>query len=265
MAQRNERYRGLFLHTKDTARGDRILTFLCNEGLLSLFMFGGPKNSLRSAALPFVLADIEVYRDSRRDFIKLTGANVLEVFDGIRKSFFHMQSASAASEFLIRTSAFGGEYQQALLMITLLLRELARLDESETRLVLSAFFWDALYPLGLIPDLLRCERCGRLFSEKNSLPGGLLVGESSFLCRSCAEEYGQIRFSTSVMLPFDDKILTCLHSIPRQSYSQAVLLLKSIPSSPDIIKIIESLAEAAAEGPLQSLRILDQTFYRTQI
>jgi hypothetical protein len=41
--------------------------------------------------------------------------------------------------------------------------------------------------------------------------------------------------------------------------------LKSIPSSPDIIKIIESLAEAAAEGPLQSLRILDQTFYRTQI
>lgn len=112
MAQRNERYRGLFLHTKDTARGDRILTFLCNEGLLSLFMFGGPKNSLRSAALPFVLADIEVYRDSRRDFIKLTGANVLEVFDGIRKSFFHMQSASAASEFLIRTSAFGGEYQQ---------------------------------------------------------------------------------------------------------------------------------------------------------
>ncbi|HPN03922.1 MAG TPA: DNA repair protein RecO [Rectinema sp.] len=263
MAQRNERYRGLFLHAKDTARGDRILTFLCNEGLLSLFMFGGPKSSLRSAALPFIVADVEVYHDTRREFIKLTGANVFEVFDGINKSFSHMQSAYAASEFLIRTSAFGGEYPQALSMITALLRELANVDESEALLVLSAFFWNALSPLGLIPDLLSCERCGRSFSEKNSLPGKLLIGESSFLCHNCAEEFRQMGFSTSAMLPFDEKVLTCLRIITKLSYSEALPLLKSASLRPEIIAIIESLAESAAEGPLQSLRVFGETFYGT--
>ena len=69
--------------------------------------------------------------------------------------------------------------------------------------------------------------------------------------------------STSAMLPFDEKVLTCLRSITKLSYSEALPLLKSASLRPEIIAIIESLAESAAEGPLQSLRVFGETFYGT--
>jgi len=255
MAERNERHRGLFLHARDTARGDRIVAFLCSEGLLSLFLFGGPKSSLRSAATPFVSAEIEAYRDKRSDFIKLTGVNILETYEGIQKSFSHMQTASGAAEFVLHTSAFGGEYGQALTMMTSLLRELAGIDEGHAGHALHAFLWNALMPLGLSPDTSACERCGRSFSEKGALPGRLLMGERSLLCAACAEERREQGLPASAMISFDAEVLGCLRAIPQLPYGEAAQMMGSMRSSSNIGAIIESLAESAAEGPLQSLRL----------
>lgn len=255
MAERNERYRGMFLHAKDTARGDRIVTFLCNEGLLSLFVFGGPKSSLRSAAMPFVSAEIEAYRDKRSEFIKLTGVNILETYEGIQKSFSHMQTASGAAEFVLHTSAFGGEYGQALTMMTALLRELSKIDERHAVLALHVFLWKALMPLGLAPDISTCERCGRSFTGKGALPGRLLMGDRSFLCAVCAEERRQQGFPASAMISFDAETLGCLHAVLQLPYGEAAHLMGSTRPSSNVMAIIESLAESAGEGPLQSLRL----------
>jgi len=255
MAERNERYRGLFLHAKDTARGDRIVTFLCKEGILSLFLFGGPKSSLRSVATPYILADIEVYHDRRNDFSKLTGATILETFDSLHTSFSHMQAAAAAAEFVIRTSAFGGEYGLALQMITTLLRELPSIEEDSAPYAMYAFLWNALAPQGLAPDISACEHCGKRFTEQGALPGRLLAGERSFLCARCAEERRREGFPASAMILIDAMVLQCLREILDVSYSQAARCMSVNPSLLHIEAIIESLAESAAEGPLQSLRL----------
>ena len=255
MAERNERYRGLFLHAKDTARGDRIVTFLCKEGILSLFLFGGPKSSLRSVATPYILADIEVYRDRRNDFSKLTGATILETFDSLHESFSHMQAATAAAEFVIRTSAFGGEYGLALQMVTTLLRELPSIEEDLAPYAMYAFLWNALAPQGLAPDISACEHCGKRFTEEGALPGRLLAGERSFLCARCAEERRRQGFPASAMILVDARVFQCLREILNVSYSQAARCMSANPSLLHIEAIIESLAELAAEGPLQSLRL----------
>ena len=255
MSERNERYSGLFLHAKDTARGDRVVSFLCRESLLSLFLFGGSRSQLRSAAVPLVRAEIEVYRDRRSDFVKLTGVNILETYEGIQKSFSHVQAASGAAEFILRTSAFGGEYQSALTMMTSLLRELSDIDEERALLALYAFLWKALEPLGLAPDTEACERCGRSFVEKGALPGRLLMGERALLCGNCAEERRAQGFPASAMLSFDAKDLNCLRGGRQLSYVEASNLLWAAHSSSNITAIIKSLAESASEGPLQSLRL----------
>ncbi len=255
MAERNERYSGLFLHAHDTARGDRIINFLCPEGLLPLFIFGGPKSSLRSSAMPFTLAKIEVYRDSRSDFIKLTGVNVLETFPGVQKSFAHMQAATGAAEFVLRTSAFGGDSSEALGMMIELLRQIEGLGEREAEFALYIFLWKTLGPLGLAPDMERCGRCGRAFSERGCMPGRLLKGEQNILCARCAEERRREGFPSSAMIVFDEETRRCLIAIAAQSYARAAAALASSAARGNSIAIIESLAESAAEGPLQTLRL----------
>ena len=255
MAERNERHSGLFLHAHDTARGDRIVHFLCAEGLLPLFIFGGPKSSLRSGAVPFTLAEIEAYRDARTEFIKLTGVNVLETFPAVQKSFGHMQTATGAAEFVLRTSAFGGDYGEALGMVIELLRNLAVLEETEAELALHIFLWKSLGPLGLAPDTGTCERCGRPFSERGAMPGRLLKGEQSLLCARCAEDRHRQGFPSSAMLLFDEEGRRCLDLVAAQEYSLAAATLEGSPSRASVAAIIESLAETAAEGPLQTLRL----------
>jgi recombinational DNA repair protein (RecF pathway) len=202
-----------------------------------------------------VSAEIEAYRDKRSEFIKLTGVNILETYEGVQKSFSHVQAASGAAEFILRTSAFGGEYDQALTMMTTLLRELSEIDERHAGPALRVFLWKALVPLGLAPDLFTCERCGRSFSGKGALPGRLLMGERGLLCATCAEERRQQGFPASAMLPFDEEALGGLRAILRLSYTEAANIVGSARSFRNIEAIIESLAESAAEGPLQSLRL----------
>jgi len=255
MAERNERHSGLFLHAHDTARGDRIVNFLCPEGLLPLFIFGGPKSSLRSSAMPFTLAEIEAYRDARTEFVKLTGVNVLETFPGVQRSFAHVQSATGAAEFVLRTSAFGGDSSEALGMMIELLRQIDGLSESEAELALHIFLWKSLGPLGLAPDTASCERCGRAFIERGSMPGRLLRGEQSILCARCAEERRLQGFPPSAMIVFDDEARRCLSALAAQPYADATASLAASAARDNIVAIIESLTESAAEGPLQTLRL----------
>ncbi len=255
MAERNERHTGLFLHARDTSRGDRVVDFLCAEGLLPLFIFGGPKSSLRSSAMPFSLAEIEAYRDARTEFIKLTGVNVLETYPGVQQSFAHIQAVTGAAEFVLRTSAFGGDATEALGMMIELLRQAESLNEAEAEFALYIFLWKSLGPLGLAPDTGSCERCGRTFNERGSMPGRLLKGEQSILCARCAEERRLHGFPPSAMIVFDDEARRCLGDMARQSYADAASALVHSAAQDNILAIIESLAESAAEGPLQTMRL----------
>jgi hypothetical protein len=100
-----------------------------------------------------------------------------------------------------------------------------------------------------------CERCGRPFSEKGRLPGRLLLGERGLLCATCAEERRVQGFPASAMIWFDAEALGCLKSILQLSYSDAAHRIGASSSSSSVRTVIESLAESAAEGRLQSLRL----------
>jgi len=81
------------------------------------------------------------------------------------------------------------------------------------------------------------------------------MGERSLLCAACAEERRAQGFPVSAMILFGAEALSCLKTALQRSYGEAAQMLAASSSSSSIKAIIESLAESAAEGPLQSLRI----------
>lgn len=256
MAERSERQRGIFLHTRDTARGDRIATFLSEKGLFSLFLFGGPRSSLKSAAMPYHCADVEIYHDRRTEFLKLTGVEIVETFDAIHGSFGQMQAAAGAAEFIIRTSAFGGDSAHAFRMMLSFLHEVANMEEPLAPWALDAFLWDGLEPLGIAPDTSHCEQCGRPLSGPQSPVALYARGDRGFLCAACGERRIHNGFPQTAIYRLAPQALECLRSLGEFHFSQAAERLASSPARDSLGSIIELLAEQAAEGPLQTILLL---------
>ncbi|MCX8014193.1 MAG: DNA repair protein RecO, partial [Rectinema sp.] len=242
MAERNERYRGIFLHARDTTRGDRVVTFLAEEGLFSLFLFGGPRSSLKSAAMPYHCADVEIYHDRRTEFLKLTGVEIVDTFDAIHGSFGQLQAAAGAAEFIIRTSAFGGDSAHAYRMMLSFLRELEDMSESLAPLALDVFLWDSLEPLGIAPDTSSCEQCGRPLSAAAALPVAYVRGDRGFLCAACGENRLRRVYPAGALFRLDRQALECMRRLKAFHFSDAAGQLDSNQAKDTLSTIIELLA-----------------------
>ncbi|MCX7775017.1 MAG: DNA repair protein RecO [Spirochaetaceae bacterium] len=254
MAERTTRCTGIILHARDTARGDRLVTVLTQEGIQTLFMFGGARSSLRSAASPFMLADLEIYADARSEFRKLTGVTILETYDSLRQSIEHLQAASMAAEFILKTSAFGGEYATALSMLTDLLHELCSCDAGRAIGLGLAFLWKALIPLGLLPDTDACESCGKPLMHTTGTAAWYARGDAGFLCPACAQHRLDTGFPRQAMLVLSGQDLSVLEALahaPRISAAESAHAASSAAAS----RVIAALAERAAEGKLASLHL----------
>jgi len=165
MAERNQSFDALFLHTREGLPGYRIVSVLTAEqGLMDIFVFGGAKSSLRSLATPFVFGKIFIYSDNIKNYKKLNDIAVSESFSGLRDSYARLWSAEVVAEFVMRTSACGGEYPAVLADALDALRLLENAGDEAANLVLCCFLWRMLSVMGLEPDLSSCFSCGRSFS-----------------------------------------------------------------------------------------------------
>ena len=124
-------------------------------------MFGGGKSKLRSLASPWHYGTAWIYRDTAKGLIKLTDFDPLREYQGIRGNLDSIAAASFVSEFMIATSALGGDWADALSLVS---SALSAFDEATSRggkdsravgRAVSLFTVRALEAMGLMPAAIR--------------------------------------------------------------------------------------------------------------
>lgn len=251
MPDRNQSLQALFLRSKDSPSGDRILTMLtAEEGVIDAFVFGGARSSLRSSASPFVFARTLLYTDPVKRYRKLSDLTILETFSGLRESYAKLWSASAISELIVKTSGCGGEYGAVLELTLEALRILDRENDAKADVTLLAYLWKTLGIMGLQPDLETCIRCGKPLLSSAEVGGrgerGALrysAASDGFLCDSCGGDG----------LSLGSKELLCLRDFSVLRLAECAALAPGDSALSSLKGIIYFLAQKAAEGTLLSL------------
>lgn len=286
MAERNQSFDALLLHLRDGLSGYRILNVLTAEqGLLDVFVFGGAKSSLRSLATPFIFGKIFIYSDNVKNYKKLNDISILESFPGLRESYARLWSAEVIAEFIMRTSACGGEYPRVLSSSVEALRFLENADDKAAGLILSCFLWKMLSVMGLEPDFSGCSLCGQKFHTASSnqvwkadaalTPQARLASqaalagqtpqarqssprlwysdyEAAFVCPDCAVGHGESRH----LIPVEDDLLTIFSIFSYNGFAGLPELAASLPAEllARVRHIVFGLAQNAAEGTLLTLK-----------
>lgn len=249
MPDRHQSYDALFLRSRDSPAGDRIVSILTAEdGILDAFVFGGARSSLRASASPFVLAKTFVYSDPVKHYRKLEDMTILESFSGLRESYAKLWSASVIVELIVRTSGCGGEYEKVMDFALQTLRLLEKGRDESADLILLAFLWKILEVMGLQPDLDRCVHCGKELRPDRgdgTADSGLFYSarHEGFVCDSCGEDSAALG---------KDEIL-CLKAFARYAIAECSKLELSEATLASVKGIIFFLTQKAAEGSLLTL------------
>ncbi|MBN2875339.1 MAG: DNA repair protein RecO C-terminal domain-containing protein, partial [Spirochaetales bacterium] len=114
MAARSASFEAILLRSKEVPSGARVVTLLsADDGIVDAFVFGGGKSKLRSLASPWHRGTAWVYRDQAKGLVKLTDFDPALEYPGVRASLDTIAVASFMSEFIIATSALGGDWLDA--------------------------------------------------------------------------------------------------------------------------------------------------------
>ena len=249
MPDRHQSHDALFLRSRDSPAGDRIVSLLTAEdGILDAFVFGGARSSLRASASPFVFAKVFIYSDPVKHYSKLEDLTILESFSRLRESYEKLWSASVVTELIVRTSGCGGEYEKVLDLALRTLRLLEKGEDGSADVILLAFLWKILEVMGLRPDLERCAHCGKEFGEigpDGATELGLFYSalHEGFVCGGCGED------STALG---KDEIL-CLRAFALDSLEDCAKLQPAEETLASVKGIVYFLAQKAAEGSLLTL------------
>jgi len=249
MSDRNQSYDALFLRSRDSPAGDRIVSMLtAEEGILDAFIFGGARSSLRSSASPFVFGRALIYADPVKHFRKLSDLTILESFSRLRESYAKLWSASVIAELIVKTSGCGGEYGEVLELSLQALRVLDGGAEEIADMTLLAYLWKTIGIMGLQPDLDRCSLCGKGLAPSDG-EGSALSGmqysaaQEGFVCDACGDEG----------IPIGQEELRCLRGFSRDGLAESSTLGASDAALSSLKGIIYFLSQKAAEGTLLTL------------
>lgn len=251
MSERNQSFDALFLRSRDSPSGDRIVSVLtADNGIFDAFVFGGARSSLRSSATPFVFGKIFIYSDSVKNYKKLTDLSIVESFSGLRDSYSKLWSANVIAEFILRTSGCGGEYAEVLGLALEALRLLEKEDEEAAQTIILAFLWKILSIMGVQPDLEKCAHCGRaLFPEGGGGSAHFSPSFDGFMCGSCAA--GGSPSEQAISLGSGE--MSILRSFRDEDLSSCTRIQGSAETFAPLKKIIYFLAQKSAEGTLLTL------------
>ena len=196
MAQRTSSFDSVVLRSRESPSGARIITLLSDEaGLVDAFVFGGPKSRLRSLASPWHEGRAWIYRDSAKDFVTLRDFDAIREFPGLRTDLDAISAASLAAEFIMATSALGGDWMDAKNLFvdfvqaldTLVLEHHSRLKASVDRCVI-LFCVRAIQAMGLMPDMGECSACAGAIRPDAVHSYSRRYG--GFMCTACSAGAG---------------------------------------------------------------------------
>jgi len=249
MASRSASFEAVILRSKEVPSGARVVTLLsADEGLVEAFVFGGGKSKLRSLASPWHRGRAWIYRDAAKGLVKLTDFDPLREFQGIRGTLDAIAAASFVSEFITATSALGGDWADALELVT---GTLAALDEAASRAeprytdrVVSLFALRALEAMGLMPDPAECSTCAGAIRRDALHSYSRRSG--GFVCARCANLEPD-----AIAVP--QGALAWLESAGRKSFGEAVRVGLGDEASAALKACALDLCRKAADTPLRTL------------
>lgn len=259
MAQRTSSFDSIVLRSRESSSGARIITLLSDEaGLVDAFVFGGPKSRLRSLASPWHEGRAWIYRDSARDFVTLKDFDAIREFPGIRANLDAISAASLAGEFIMATSALGGDWMDAKTLFINLAETLdvlsvgnpARLKGSVDRAVI-LFCVRAIQAMGLMPDTGECSACAGAIRPDAVQSYSRRHG--GFMCTACSTGvvYGVARESGLILLPAG--ALAWLAATEGMEFGQAVKTGLGAEALAALRASLFDLLRKSAESPLRTL------------
>jgi len=218
-------------------------------------VFGGGKSKLRSLASPWHYGRAWIYRDTAKGLIKLTDFDPLREYQGIRGNLDAIAAASFASEFIIATSALGGDWADALALVS---EALATLDEAAMKAASKALPADshtvdravalftvrALEAMGMMPDPDECSSCAGAIRRDAVHSYSRRTG--GFVCPYCMEP-GQ----DAILVP--PGALAWLDAADRKPFLEAARVGLGDEATAAFKAFALDLARKAADTPLKTL------------
>jgi DNA repair protein RecO (recombination protein O) len=199
---RTSSYNALILRARPSGESNREITLLtAEEGLLRATVFGGPKSRLRAHAAPYHQGTVWLYRDSAKDFFKVTDIDVQSWRPGIRENYSRSMAAAAIAETILASYGGGAEHAAAFALAIAALNALESRDADTCHRMVVQFLWNWADVLGCRPDLRRCASCGKDFPETET-PVTLWYSrrENTATCPDCCSFDEDIHLLTGVEL-----------------------------------------------------------------
>ena len=250
MPNRNLSFEAVVLRARESPGGDRIVTFLAaNRGLVDAFVFGGPKNRLRSLASPYHAGRVWIYQDPVKDLRKLSDFDARRTFPSLREDLRKIWAASFFAEALLRTDAAGGESRGAYDLILDGLEALETASDRDIDYAVLQYGWRLVDLMGLRPDPSGCAQCGRPFSAGE---GAWFSGrQGCFFCPECGRETDA--GSPSETLAVGTGALRYLETTTSLPFRDALRVAVAEEDVPTLKALVFQLARRAAEGELRTL------------
>jgi len=171
------------LRVRPAGESNREAFFLsANDGIISATLFGGPKSRLRSHVSPFNSGLLYIYRDTAKDFRKVSDFDVQSWRPGLRELYERSNAASLIAGTVISVHGGGGAFTEAFNLVNTALDALETADENCCDRILVHFMWNWSALLGNRGDVRYCAAC----ANEPSLGEVLwFVPEEGFLCKTC--------------------------------------------------------------------------------
>jgi DNA repair protein RecO (recombination protein O) len=227
-------------------------------GLVDAFVFGGPKSRLRSLASPWHEGRAWIYRDSAKDFVTLRDFDAIREFPGIRTNLDAISAASLAGEFILATSALGGDWMDAKTLFIDLVQTLdevlaenpARLKGSLDRAVI-LFCVRAIQAMGLMPDPGECSSCAGAIRPDAVQSYSRRHG--GFICPTCSAGGVHGAAREPGLIPLPAGALTWLAATEGMDFGQAVRTGLGAEAQAALKASLFDLLRKSAESPLRTL------------
>jgi DNA repair protein RecO len=250
MASRSASFESVILRAKEVPSGARVVTLLsADQGIVDAFVFGGGKSKLRSLASPWHRGTAWIYRDTAKDLIKLIDFDAITEYSAIRSNLGTIGAASFASEFIVATSALGGDWADALELTTALLSAIdAAADARRVDTVdksVSLFCVRALALMGLMPDPDECGTCAGAMGRDTLHCYSRRSG--GFVCATCAR-------SDPDAFDVPAGALAWLDAVSRLPFGRAVGIGLGSESLLALKTCVLDLAKRAVDAPLRTLK-----------
>lgn len=250
MASRSASFESVILRAREVPSGARVVTLLSAEqGIVDAFVFGGGKSKLRSLASPWHQGMAWIYRDTAKDLVKLTDFDPSAEYPGIRSSLGTIGAASFASEFIMATSALGGDWADAMELTAGLLSAIdtasgANRGDMVDKAV-SLFCARCLGLMGLLPDADACADCAGAIRDDALHSYSRRSG--GFVCATCAR-------ADSDVFDVPAGALAWLDASSRLPFDRAIGIGLGAESLAALKACMLDLASRSVDTPLRTLK-----------